>query len=488
MVLELHIWGPAFGLPSIDPECLAAVAYFTQAVPLGRWVLVAGQDEGASEIRELPALRDGSTTVTGFPNIVEHLRIISSGQWDLDAHLAPMQKADCLAFSTLLTTHAAPLLDLSLYISSQNYTTTTRPAYTCLLSFPATWIIPPKRRSAAKGRSAHLGLSSLDLDSTSPDPQTAASAPAAAAATEALPASLRNSKPNDKKSVSAAIRNPETASRIRLEALTQRVLEPLSALLWSTSETVNQQEEKGPFLLSSERPSTLDCLALGYLALFLVPDVPLPFLSRTLKERYPNLADYVRRDVKRCFGGEVKAEDAMAGRKVKGKGAMQEQGEEDSDSEAELHHYTNMHIGSGDVPVVLPWRRGEAASPLSNIGLVLKETVREVPVLGGMMKPDPVIGNETTTNGGLGTLPLGVGVGLGLGVAAIVGAVVWGGAFGLGGGGGGGKSTEGSRERLRDLGETGDLLGLGRRKYNASLPVVEGALEGGLGVGVVVDR
>jgi len=49
MVLELHIWGPAFGLPSLDPNCLAAVAYFTQAVPLGRWVLVAGYEEGISE-------------------------------------------------------------------------------------------------------------------------------------------------------------------------------------------------------------------------------------------------------------------------------------------------------------------------------------------------------------------------------------------------------------------------------------------------------
>lgn len=49
-------------------------------------------------VGELPALRDGSRTVAGFENIVEHLRKISSGQWDLDAHLSPMQKADCLAY------------------------------------------------------------------------------------------------------------------------------------------------------------------------------------------------------------------------------------------------------------------------------------------------------------------------------------------------------------------------------------------------------
>ena len=54
MVLELHIWGPAFGLPSLDPQCLAAIAYFALTVPRsphgsenavsGEWVLIADSD------------------------------------------------------------------------------------------------------------------------------------------------------------------------------------------------------------------------------------------------------------------------------------------------------------------------------------------------------------------------------------------------------------------------------------------------------------
>jgi sorting and assembly machinery component 37 len=44
MVLELHIWGPAFNNASINPECLAAVAYFSKAVPRDEWVLIAGND------------------------------------------------------------------------------------------------------------------------------------------------------------------------------------------------------------------------------------------------------------------------------------------------------------------------------------------------------------------------------------------------------------------------------------------------------------
>lgn len=241
--------------------------------------------------------------------------------------------------------------------------------------------------------------------------------------------------------------------------------------------------------MSPSLPSTLDCLALGHLALFLLPDVPLPFLSTTLKEKYPALTDYVRRDVKRSYGGTVRPEDARLGKKVRGRAGKDnkvatEGGEDDddSDSEAELHHYTNMHIGSGDVPVVLPWRTADPASTFSTVGLVLRETIEGVPVLGELMKPDPMIreGASSVPSYGTGVLPLVAG--LGLGVAALAGAVVWSGAFGLGDKGPSGASGE----RLRDLGETGNLLGLGRRRGNASLPVVEGGPEGGVGVGVGV--
>lgn len=33
MVLRLHVWGPALGLPSIDAECLAAITYLAYALP-----------------------------------------------------------------------------------------------------------------------------------------------------------------------------------------------------------------------------------------------------------------------------------------------------------------------------------------------------------------------------------------------------------------------------------------------------------------------
>ena len=41
MVLELHVWGPAFGLASIEPDCIATIAYCQRVIPQGQWSLVA---------------------------------------------------------------------------------------------------------------------------------------------------------------------------------------------------------------------------------------------------------------------------------------------------------------------------------------------------------------------------------------------------------------------------------------------------------------
>lgn len=45
MALELHVWGPAFGLPSIDPECIGTVMYCQRVIPEGQWRLVASYDK-----------------------------------------------------------------------------------------------------------------------------------------------------------------------------------------------------------------------------------------------------------------------------------------------------------------------------------------------------------------------------------------------------------------------------------------------------------
>jgi hypothetical protein len=46
MVLQLHVWGPGFGLPSLDAECLAAVAYLAQTANSAGYQLVRSSPSG----------------------------------------------------------------------------------------------------------------------------------------------------------------------------------------------------------------------------------------------------------------------------------------------------------------------------------------------------------------------------------------------------------------------------------------------------------
>jgi hypothetical protein len=112
MVLELHVWGPAFGLASIEPECIATIAYCRRVIPEGQWALVAAHnptvgttgtgtcyhdkatiDSRISEI--LPILfDDGVATASGFEDIVAYLRNYPTVTNDLDAGLSSAQQID----------------------------------------------------------------------------------------------------------------------------------------------------------------------------------------------------------------------------------------------------------------------------------------------------------------------------------------------------------------------------------------------------------
>lgn len=66
-------------------------------------------------------------------------------------------------------------------------------------------------------------------------------------------------------------------------------------------------------MLGDDRPSSLDCLALGYLALALVPSLPQPWLADTLEAKYAPLCRYVRDSMQAVGGMDVRLEDALLG-------------------------------------------------------------------------------------------------------------------------------------------------------------------------------
>lgn len=192
------------------------------------------------------------------------------------------------SFSSFIESRGQVLLDLSLYVSSQNYWGNTSPAYGNLLQWPNQWIFPPKLHSAAKARTEHLGLSSLDLQAMEEQRQSEHSAAVAAGR---VPKNLI-ARPRD--TVSKLLGRTAQQNHFRLEALTAEFFEPLEAMLGQKAYLLAAEED--------EMPSSLDCVALGYLSLALVPELTFPWLRDAMRTKSPRVAAYTERVRRRCFG------------------------------------------------------------------------------------------------------------------------------------------------------------------------------------------
>ena len=123
-----------------------------------------------------------------------------------------------------------------------------------------------------------------------------------------LPSESRTGKPGllslgRQKGIQGLLSSPVYAARFRLDALANDFLSPLSDLL-----------SKKNYLLTEKTPSSLDCLAFGYLALMLCPSVPQTWLKEAIQARYPRVVKYIWRLREELLGGDgpVKAADVLS--------------------------------------------------------------------------------------------------------------------------------------------------------------------------------
>ncbi|KAI9171682.1 Metaxin-like protein [Paramyrothecium foliicola] len=274
-MLDLHVWGSALGLPSIDPECLALITYLHNALPSTDWRLVPSNDPSIAPSNLLPALNHDGVWTSGYRPILDYLTSRSLCK-DLDADLQSAQQADVVAYSAYLAAHAGPLVDLSLYVSAANWSGATRPAYSKLLRFPLTWTVPPLIRAEAIQRADHLGLAELDRDF---DPNGGLHL---SAGRDALPETFRRHFPLQIKKTVTEEMTPEQAAAIRIFGLAENCFNDLEALIGDKSQCF-----KGTHI------SSLDCLVFAYLALMREPSVPRPFLRDCMQQSSPRLWSYV---------------------------------------------------------------------------------------------------------------------------------------------------------------------------------------------------
>jgi hypothetical protein len=136
-----------------------------------------------------------------------------------------------------------------------------------------------------------MGLSSLDVDTKAeegfaPGRGTASSEYEAAKRAAGIPT---EKQPNTLhmgrgKGLGGLLGGQVYAARFRLDALAGELLDPLSDLLG-----------RHDYLFRGEQPSSLDCLAFGYLSLLFYPAVPQAWLKETIQTNYPRIAAYLRR-------------------------------------------------------------------------------------------------------------------------------------------------------------------------------------------------
>ena len=130
-------------------------------------------------------------------------------------------------------------------------------------------------------------MSSLDLDTASEETNKHTST---LSSSDIIPQSLRLSR----QTVTGLVSQPQHAARFRLDALADAFLGPLQQLLG-----------KKRYMLSEDHPSSLDCVALAYLALAGTPQMPHAWLAEAMKSRYPTLCMYVSMMTEETFGGPV---------------------------------------------------------------------------------------------------------------------------------------------------------------------------------------
>lgn len=138
---------------------------------------------------------------------------------------------------------------------------------------------------------AHLGLSDLNIDEQPEDRKQAAASEDSRGFLK-VPERLRRLN----RGVKAAL-SPEHAALFRLEAAGIECLGVLADL--------KGRHDEGRFFFGGHKPTTLDCLAFGYLSLMLVPEVPRPWLRDLMRRRYDCLCVFVDGVRDELYGGDV---------------------------------------------------------------------------------------------------------------------------------------------------------------------------------------
>ncbi|XP_015681533.1 metaxin-1 [Protobothrops mucrosquamatus] len=137
--MELYCWAGGWGLPTVDPDCLAVLTYarFTGA-PLKVHKIT---NPWRSPSGSLPALKTSNGVFSDTQEIITHFR---KQQFNADYDLSALQAADTLAFLSLVHRKLLPMLIHTFWVDAKNYVEHTRKWYAEAIPFPLNFFLPSR--------------------------------------------------------------------------------------------------------------------------------------------------------------------------------------------------------------------------------------------------------------------------------------------------------------------------------------------------------
>ena len=293
-MLEVYIWGPAFGLPSIDADCLAVVLFLQSRLSVDDYVLIPSNDPLANPYGELPALQDAAVSTTeplwhvGYLSITKYVDQLLRTELELD----DQQSASLIAYTEYFYNKGRELIDLSLWVSSENYTSVTRDALHKLLQWPDSWTVPGRLRQQARSRTEHLGLSGIDLDLAAEEQAKHDMK------SQGLEAQIPKKFMKPHQGVSHIFGQGSRRQQFKLAALADDFFDAVVELKTGNS-----------WLLATSQPTTLDCIILSFVLIMDKAEVPHDWLGFSLQDRHIRLLEWCREQSTGLLGTSSKFAD-----------------------------------------------------------------------------------------------------------------------------------------------------------------------------------
>ncbi|RDB21146.1 Metaxin-3 [Hypsizygus marmoreus] len=273
--IVLNIWPSKWGLPSIDPSCLAAVMYLQQAIP-GKFSIAECSNPDLSPTGQLPFLTHEQHTVSSLHLITKYVDGLKYEDLptspNLDASLDHTEKSQTVAWCAHVESNLGDLVYHTLYSHHGNYAGLTHPTLVSMLPVPQRYYVPGRIRESYRPRLEAAGLWSLH---TVDD----------------------NEKKTFKDPKETKLRTKEQNKKIFLQAFgREKVVEKARSWFDLYKRLLGEKD-----FIYRDRPTRLDIVLAAHILILLEPTYPDPFVQVLLKESYHTLVLHAHRVFAQSF-------------------------------------------------------------------------------------------------------------------------------------------------------------------------------------------